>query len=331
VVAEIRNEKSPATLVTHVKIPEFYHDQIAHTTKSERESPWYLFNDFHVTPISEQKVLYFNHTWKTPVILYYVSVEIEDRIDTSFLNTSIDHTLLLVDDSIPSANKYRAITKKFPLSINEIPRKGMLCALDAEFVSTKEEETETMSDGNRHIIKPSRLTLGRVSVVRGWSPREGVPFIDDYINVTEPVIDYLTKYSGIQPSDLDPSSSPYILTTLKSAYMKLRLLCDLGCIFVGHGLKQDFRIINIVVPPEQVIDTVEIFRLKGQRKISLRFLAWYLLNKDIQRETHCSVEDAKTALEVYKRYLELQKKGIFEKTLEDIYDYGRTHNWEMGP
>jgi len=29
-------------------------------------------------------------------------------------------------------------------------------------------------------------------------------------------------------------------------------LLDEGCVFVGHGLKQDFRMLNLVVPPDQV-------------------------------------------------------------------------------
>ena len=53
--------------------------------------------------------------------------------------------------------------------------------------------------------------------------------------------------------DLDPAVSRHHLTSLKRAYMKLRHLVDAGCVFVGHDLQQDFRMINIVVPQEQVV------------------------------------------------------------------------------
>ena len=94
---------------------------------------------------------------------------------------------------------------------------------------------------------------------------EGVKMLmDDYIAAREPITDYLTRYSGIHEGDLDPSTSPvslllhrrgsavlkgivlqHAVTTLKAAYLRLRHLIDRGCVFVGHGLQKDFRILNI--------------------------------------------------------------------------------------
>lgn len=61
-----------------------------------------------------------------------------------------------------------------------------------------QEETEFRSDGTKKVLRPARLSLARVSVLRGDGPRKGVPFIDDYIHTSEIIVDYLTEFSGIK-------------------------------------------------------------------------------------------------------------------------------------
>ena len=86
---------------------------------------------------------------------------------------------------------------------------------------------------------------------------------------------------------------------------------------------------DIHVPEDQVIDTVDIFFVKKrQRKLSLRYLAYVLLGQDIQVDTHDSIEDARTALLLYKKYLMLKEGGIFESTLDKIYEEGRSVNYK---
>src|SRR5271170_561094 len=60
------------------------------------------------------------------------------------------------------------------------------------------------------------------------------------------------------------------------------------------------------------------------RRLSLKFLAWYLLNENVQVDTHDSIEDARTALLLYQKYLELKQAGTLQETLRDIYDKGNS-------
>jgi len=179
-------------------------------------------------------------------------------------------------------------------------------------------------------IPNSKLSLARVSVVRGEEgPYDGEPFIDHYIHSKEPPADYLTPFSGLLPGDLDPMSCRHWLTTKKAIYQKLRYLVDAGCIFIGHGLATDFKIINMFVPKKQIIDTVELYRLPGKRYIALKFLAAHVLNKNIQSATHDSIEDARTALALYRKYLTLVRDGTLNGFIKGLYDTGYKCNWTI--
>lgn len=53
----------------------------------------------------------------------------------------------------------------------------------------------------------------------------------------------------------------------------------------------------------------------------------------IQGETHDSIEDARTALQLYRKYLELSKNGAepesFHKVLKGLYEKGRKMDWKV--
>ena len=87
----------------------------------------------------------------------------------------------------------------------------------------QDEEAVLGDGGNKIVIRDTRHALARVSVI---DCRTGDIIIDDYVLPREPVVDYLTRFSGIIPSDLDPKTSPHHLVTARTAYLKLRCLMD---------------------------------------------------------------------------------------------------------
>jgi PAB-dependent poly(A)-specific ribonuclease subunit 2 len=176
-----------------------------------------------------------------PSVLCFQLKSERSVVDNSWKNT-IDTWLLYSD--FPYLGQPRREEQTVLLSKEEAPQQGTLIALDAEFISLQKEENEVKADGNKVIVRPSRLGLARVSVLRGQGELEGIPFIDDYIATKEPVVDFLTEYSGIHPGDLDPVISRRALVSLKVAYKRMWILLNLGCTFVGHGLLKDFRIIS---------------------------------------------------------------------------------------
>ncbi|KAK6455616.1 ubiquitin carboxyl-terminal hydrolase-domain-containing protein [Scheffersomyces xylosifermentans] len=294
------------------------------------EGKWYLFNDFLVMPIPEDEVFNLSYPWKKPVILLYQDSNIANTPFEYFkpetfanlpnLNDSIlyrDHFAGTIRESYKK--EYELLTR------DEAPGFGTLVALDAEFVTLTPEELEIRYDGRKKMIKPKLLSLARLSVLHGDNgAKQSVAFIDDYVVHTCEIYDYLTNFSGIEPGDLDPIKSEKRLVTLQTVYRKLWLLLNLGVVFVGHGLYNDFRGINLQVPPTQIRDTADFYyKSDFKRQLSLKFLAYVLLKEKVQTGNHDSIEDANTALLLYKKYIELNATGEFESALNYIYSEGQ--------
>ena len=280
------------------------------------DSDWHLFNDFLVRQQPPAAALQFFPAWKLPAVLTYQAASGRHAVDDTWrdaLDTSLLYQPYSINDRAP-APPFRPLDPE-----TEEPGPGTRAAIDTEFVALQQEEIAITASGEREVVRPTRLGLARVSVLRGDKerPDAALPFISDHITIHEEVVDYLTRWSGVRPGDLDVRSSEYGLVPLKVAYKKLWLLLNRGAVFVGHGLAKDFR-------------TVDLFYSRArQRRLSLRFLAWYLLKLDVQQDTHDSTEDARTALQLLWKFEELQKEGKVESTIEEVYREGK--KWGYKP
>ena len=108
------------------------------------------------------------------------------------------------------------------------------------------------------------------------------------------ILDYLTKHSGITPTLLEPIS-----TRLQQVQCALASYLTPNDILIGHSLENDLRALHYIHP--RIVDTSMIFRPMDQNKrfkFSLRHLSGTLLAKPIQTGSHCSEEDAQTALDL---------------------------------
>jgi hypothetical protein len=74
-------------------------------------------------------------------------------------------------------------------SMLKFPGRGDIIAIDAEFVSVATQEDEVLPDGTRVILKSSRQAPGRVTVISD----SGAILMDDYVEVPETIVDYLTR------------------------------------------------------------------------------------------------------------------------------------------
>lgn len=84
--------------------------------------------------------------------------------------------------------------------LGERPGPNMHLGLDAEFVSLAPPEVEVRPDGTEVELRPARLTLARVSVVRADPGAKRLqPCIDDYIRAVEPVYGTGVRERGAAP------------------------------------------------------------------------------------------------------------------------------------
>lgn len=210
-------------------------------------------------------------------------------------------------------NKIKSPKKEPPKPIEQqltLEEQGKYVALDCEFVGVGPGGYES--------------ALARVSLV----DYNNAILLDTYVKVDEAVTDYRTFVSGITEEHIQSDTA---MDADKCSALVAKMLK--GKILVGHGLKNDLDVLGFTHPWSHTRDTAkyEPFLKKTKKNAlctlpqprKLKDLALTKLGREIQKigESHCSIEDAIAALDLYK------KAG---KKWEDVMEYKINRTREIG-
>eukprot|EP00126_Sphaerothecum_destruens_P015615 Sdes_comp9643_c0_seq2m1136 len=150
--------------------------------------------------------------------------------------------------------------------------------------------------------KGCRSVLARCSIVNV----HGRVVYDKYVKPTEKITDYRTFVSGITKKHLI-NAIPFDQAQREvSSLIKDRIV-------VGHALHNDFQALLLSHPKHLIRDTSHhkyYRKLNNGKTPSLKKLAKSIFGLDIQHASHCSVEDARVTLHLFKH-----RKSEWEKEL----------------
>ncbi|KAM9819263.1 RNA exonuclease 5-like isoform X2 [Syngnathus typhle] len=153
--------------------------------------------------------------------------------------------------------------------------------------------------------------LTRVSLVDS----EGKCAMDRLVKPDSPILDYLTKFSGITAAMLDP-----VKRSLRDVQAELRTLLPRDAVLVGHSVNNDLAALKLIYP--HLIDTSLLYVKDFGQRFKLKLLAEVVLGRSIQtpeREGHCPAEDALAALDLAKYFISKSPLKLVEDHLEDLW------------
>ncbi|KAF3920835.1 hypothetical protein ABW21_db0200790 [Orbilia brochopaga] len=150
------------------------------------------------------------------------------------------------------------------------------------------------------VMTASGPSLARISIV-DW---DGAVVMDELVKPDEPVLDYVTAFSGITAAKLAD-----VTTTRADIQQRLKTLFHANVILVGQSLNSDLQALHF--SHHQIVDTSVIYEHPRGKpmKPGLRWLAQKYLKQQIQSDKggHDSIEDARACLQLLKLKLEKGK------------------------
>ena len=114
-------------------------------------------------------------------------------------------------------------------------------ALDCEMVQTSEGTAL------------ARITLVQLDTIQEDGTIAYTVVLDELVKPSRPVLDYVTRYSGITAEMLNP-----VETRLEQIQAFLVQWLNKDDIIVGHSLENDFRAVQLI--HDTVVDTSVVFR-----------------------------------------------------------------------
>ncbi|KAM0675922.1 hypothetical protein GVAV_000700 [Gurleya vavrai] len=149
--------------------------------------------------------------------------------------------------------------------------------------------------------------LGRISLL----DHKANILYDKIIENKNEITDYLTEYSGL-------TKESYVnCISFEEMKKDIRKIIGKNTVILGHSLFNDLMICKIL--HKKLIDTSFLFRSKDNRRVSLRILARNFLGRSIQKNTHCSSEDAECCLQLLA--LKVEEKREYKEGKNKI-NYG---------